>query len=62
MLFAFNTVELYIVTINGKSWARTRDVCKALRYEKAARRVVKHHCTKENIQHKYHLAAVPQCV
>ena len=27
-------------------------------YEKAARQVVRHHCTRENIQHKHQLAAV----
>ena len=50
---------MYAVTINEKSWTRSREVCKALRYEKAARRVVRHHCTKENIQHKHQLAVAP---
>ena len=44
--------------ISEKPWACAREVCKALRYEKAARRVVKHHCTRENIQHKHQLAVV----
>ena len=59
MLVAFNGVELYFVIINEKPWTRAREVCKALRYEKAARRVVRHHYTRENIQHKHQLAVVP---
>ena len=55
----FNAVELYVVTINEKLWTRAREVCKALRYKKAARRVVRHHCTRENIQHKHELAVIP---
>ena len=41
--FAFNAVELYIVTINENTWTRDREVCKALKYEKRARRFVRHH-------------------
>ena len=37
MPFAFNAFELYVVTINEKPWALAREVCKVLRYEKAAR-------------------------
>ena len=37
MSFVFNAVELCIVTIDGKPWTRASEVCKALRYEKAAR-------------------------
>ena len=59
MPFVFNAVELCIVTINGKPWTRARKVCKALRYEKTARRVVRHHCTRENIRHKHQLVVVP---
>ena len=35
--FSFNAVDLCVVTINKKHWARAREVCKALGYEKAAR-------------------------
>ena len=59
MPFVFNAVELCVVTIIEKPWTRAREVCEALRYEKAARRVVRHHCTRENIQHKHQLAVVP---
>ena len=56
--FDFNAVEMYVVTINEKPWTRAREVCKALRYEKAARRVVRHHYTRENIKHKHQLEVV----
>ena len=59
MPFAFNSVKLYIVIINEKPWTRAREMCKALRYEKAAKRVVRHHCIRENIQHKHQLMVVP---
>ena len=58
MPFFFNAVELCIVTISEKSWARAMEVCKAERYEKAARGVFRHHCTRENIQHKHQLMVV----
>ena len=59
MPFAFNSVKLYIVIINEKPWTRAREMCKASRYEKAATRVVRHHCIRENIQHKHQLMVVP---
>ena len=59
MPLAFNIEELYVVTISEKSLARAREVCKALRYEKAARRLVWHHCARENNQHKHQLVAEP---
>ena len=53
MPFAFNAVELYVVTINGKPWARAKEVCKALEYKKGrARDVLKKHVSVENKQHK----------
>ena len=51
---------MHFATINGKPWTRAKEVCKALRHEKAAKRVVRHHCTRENIQHKHQLAVVPR--
>ena len=59
MPFSFKAVKLCVVIINKKSWTSVREVCKALRYEKAARWVVRHHCIRENIQHKHQLAAAP---
>ena len=56
--FSFNAVKLCVVIINEKPWASAKEVCKALRYEKAARQVVSHPCARENIQHKHQLAVV----
>ena len=56
--FSFNAVELRVVIINYKPWTRAKEVYMTLRYEKAARRIVKHHCTRENTQHKHQLAVV----
>ena len=58
MPFFFNAVEFCDLTINDKPWIRGKEVCKALRCEKVARRTVRHHCTRENIQHKHQLAVV----
>ena len=53
MPFAFNAVELYIVTVNGKHWTRAKEVCKALEYQKTTKtaQVVRAHCSSENIRH-----------
>ena len=58
MPFTFNAVELYIATINEKPWTRPMEVCRALKYDSKTVDIVKNHCTRENIQHKYQLAAV----
>ena len=58
MPFAFNAVELCVVTINEKTWTRAREECRALGFEKATRRLLRHHCTRENIQHKHRLVVV----
>ena len=44
--FAFNAVELCVVTINGKTWTRAREVCKAIKYGKATKvaDIVRHLC------------------
>ena len=34
MSFTFDTVGLYVVTINDKPWIRARKVCRALKFEK----------------------------
>ena len=53
MPFAFNAVELYVVTINGKPWTRAKEVCKALEYQKTTKteQVVRAHCSSKNIRH-----------
>ena len=59
MPFAFNAVELYVVTVNGKHWTRAKDVCKALEYNKKTARVIRAHCSRENYAQKYDLTKVP---
>ena len=58
MPFSFNTVELCVVNINEKPWARAREVCKALRYEQKTGNIVKNHCSKENYVQKNQLSSV----
>ena len=48
MPFAFHAVELCIVTIDENPWARAREVCRALRYEKKTTNIVKNDCSKKN--------------
>ena len=53
MPLTFNAVKLCVVTINEKPWARAREVCRALEYQKGrARDVLKSHVNK---QHKHEL-------
>ena len=54
MPLAFNAVKLYVVTINGKPWARAREVCRALEYGKATKvaNIAKHLSNRENYAHK----------
>ena len=40
MPFTFNVVELCVVTINEKLWARAREVCRAVEYQKGRARDV----------------------
>ena len=55
MPFAFNAVEFYVVTVNGKHWTRAKEVCKALEYNKNIAHVIRAHCSRENYAHKYDL-------
>ena len=57
MPFAFNAVELYVVTVNGKHWTRAKDVCKALGYGENTKPkdVLKKHVSIENKQHQNQL-------
>ena len=54
MPLPFNAVKLYVVTINGKPWARAREVCRALEYGKATKvaDIAKHLSNRENYAHK----------
>ena len=57
MQFYFNVIELSVVTINEKPWARAREVHRALEYGKATKAadIVNHLCSRENYAHKYPL-------
>ena len=56
MPFFFNAVDLCIVVINGKSWTRAKEVCRALEYKNCrARDVLKKHVSIEKKQHKHEL-------
>ena len=59
--FAFNAVELYVVTVNGKHGTRAKEVCKALEYNKKTSKTantIRAHCSRENYAHKYELTKV----
>ena len=61
MPFAFNAVELYVVTVNGKHWTRAKEVCKALEYNKKTSKtanIIRAHCSRENYAHKYQMTSV----
>ena len=53
MLFTFNAVESWFVTINEKPWTRPKENCNALKYNKKTANIVKNHCSKENYAQKY---------
>ena len=57
MTLVFNAVELCVVTIDEKPWARAREVRRALEYGKTTKTddVVKQLCSKENYTHKWQL-------
>ena len=48
MSFAFNAVELCVVTINEKPWTRAREVRRALEYNKKTADIVRAFCSQEN--------------
>ena len=61
MPFAFNAVELYVVTVNAKPWTRAKEVCKAVGYGKIKKTadVIKQLCSRENYAQKWQLSKVP---
>ena len=59
MPFAFNAVELYVVTVNEKHWTRAKEVWKALEYNEKTAHVIRAHCSRENYAQKYDLISVP---
>ena len=63
MPFSFNAIELCVVIINEKPWARAREVCKALEYNlKKTAHVIKAHVSPENYAQKYQMSNVPAAV
>ena len=60
MPFSFNTVELCVVTINEKPWARAKEACRALEYGKVTKttHVIKTHVSPENDAQKYQMSSV----
>ena len=62
MQFIFNVVGLCVVTINENPWVCTREVCRALKYNKNTVNIVKNHCSKENYAQKYQMSGVTAVV
>ena len=53
--FAFNAVELYVVTINGKLWTRAKEVYRALEYNKKTTDLINAFRSRENYDQKHRL-------
>ena len=51
----FTNVELKIVVIDSKAWARGKEVCQALQCKKKTANIIKAFCSHENIAQKYQL-------
>ena len=62
MPFTFNNIALCTVTLDGKSWTRSKEVCRALEYGKATKTadIVKHLCSQENYANKCHKSSFLQ--
>ena len=56
--FTFNRVALKVMTVDSKDWCRAKEVCKALEYKKDTAHVVKSHCSRANVAHKYELSGL----
>ena len=57
--FSFNAVKLFVVIINEEPWARGKEVCRALEYNKKTDHVIKAHVSLENYAQKYPMSNVP---
>ena len=44
------------MTVDGKSWVKDKEVCKALEYQRQTAKVIKDHCGGEKSAHKYQLS------
>ena len=56
MPFTFNAVDLCVLTISDKPWTCSKEVCKALQYNKKTADIIKAFCSKKNFAHKYQLS------
>ena len=59
--FTFKNVKLKVVTINGKPWARTKEVCRALKYDAKTSKtanIIRAHCSWENYAQNYQMTSV----
>ena len=57
MLFTFNNIALFTVTVHGNPWSHAREVCRAREYGKATKTadIVKKLCSQENYTYKRQL-------
>ena len=62
MPFTLNTVDLYIATLNGKFWARAREMYKTMKYTKKTAHVSKDHFSLENTGQKYRRSGMPAAI
>ena len=62
MRFTFSSVELCVVTINEKPWARAKEVCRTLEYNKKTTDIVKTFCSRENYAQKYQMSGFTAAV
>ena len=56
MPFYFNAVELCVVTINEKLWACSKEVCRALEYNRKTPDIVRPFCSLEYYAQKYQMS------
>ena len=59
--FTFKNVELKVVTINSKPWARAKEVCRALKYDAKTSKtanIIRAHCSQEIYAQKYQMTSL----
>ena len=55
----FNSVQLHVMAINEKPWTVTREICRALKYNKTLLILQKPFYRRENYVHKYQIIKFP---
>ena len=55
-------MKLCVVTINEKLWARAKEVCRALEYNKKTADIVKVFCSRENYAQKNQMSGFTAAV